>query len=274
MNLISTKSLWITLCGLLIIGVTLWPGYAQTNLQELQNRVAELETKLADAKIRREKAYKVQMQLEEQEQMLAKLEKSEKYKVQVIEIRSDIRNIRTRIESIIKEKNDLEENLRIAKNLQSILRDAQIPAKIEGKSSVIPAQTNAVSGQQQSTTTQPKTKIQSASDKLAGWKIRNIRIDDRFNHEEHKEITKIFISGDYLSQENILANSHQIYTNIGAIMDFIINTKGGGYADLDIRFNQRESRNSNYSSNSSFPFFSPIKTLDEFKKDHFQLTIK
>lgn len=250
MNLISTKSLWLGLCGLIIIGVTFWPGYAQTNLQELQNRVAELEAKLADAKIRQEKAYKVQMQLEEQEQMLARLEKSEKYKVQVIEIRSDIKNIRTRIESIIKEKNDLEENLRIAKNLQSILRDAQSPAKPEVKSSAIPDQT------------------------LAGWKIRNIQIDDRFNHEEHREITKMFTSGDYLSQEKILANSYQIYKGIGTIIDFIVNTKSGGYADLDIRFNQRESRNSNYSSNSSFAFFPSIKTLDEFKKDHFQLTIK
>lgn len=273
MNPISTKLLWISLCGLLIIGVTLWPGYAQTNLQELQNRVTELETKLADAKIRQEKAYKVQMQLEEQEQMLAKLEKSEKYKVQVIEIRSDIKNIRTRIESIIKEKNDLEENLRIAKNLQAILRDAQNPVKAEAKSSsAIPAQTKSVGRLQQPTTTQLQTNVQNSSN--TGWKIGNIRIDDRFNHEEHREITKMFTSGDYFSQENILDNSYQIYKNIGTIMDFIVNTKGGGYADLDIRFNQRESRNSNYSSNSSFAFFSPIKTLDEFKKDHFQVTIK
>lgn len=71
------------------------------------------------------------------EQALAKLEISEQYKVKVIEIRSDIENVRTRIEAIIKEKNDLEENLRIARNLQDILRNAQGQEKLKLKLLII-----------------------------------------------------------------------------------------------------------------------------------------
>ena len=109
-------------------------GYAQTNLQELQNRVVELENKLTDVKIRQEKAQSIQIQLEEQEQALASLAKSDKYRIQIIEIHSDIKNIRTRIEAIIKEKNDLEESLRLAKNLQAMLREAKTTARFPEKS--------------------------------------------------------------------------------------------------------------------------------------------
>ena len=80
----------ITWIIILIAGGMARLGNTQTNLQELQNRVAELENKLADAKARQEKAYDVQMRLEEQEQKLASLADSDKYKMQIIEIRADI----------------------------------------------------------------------------------------------------------------------------------------------------------------------------------------
>ena len=77
MNVISKKySIIILLMGLLValtnVGL-IEPLYAQTNLQELNNRVTELERRLADAKARQERAYSVQMKLEEQEQKLSSL---------------------------------------------------------------------------------------------------------------------------------------------------------------------------------------------------------
>ena len=213
MNFTLIKSTWMTRLGLimLMIAVTNQLGYTQTNLQELQNRVTELEVKLVDAKARQEKAYKVQMQLEEQEQALARLEKSEKYKVAVIEIRSDIKNIRTRIESIIKEKNDLEENLRIAKNLQAILRDAQNPAKPEIKTrtditSRSPAdQTKTPNPQDLTEKSSIKTdKTGRSLEKTTEWQIVSLDIDGRFNYDEQKEILKTFIKDRYFSQDDIV----------------------------------------------------------------------
>ena len=276
MNIILIKSVWITLFRVLMIGVITWPGYSQTNLQELQNQVAELETKLADAKVRQEKAYNVQMQLEEQEQALAKLEISEQYKVKVIEIRSDIENVRTRIEAIIKEKNDLEENLRIARNLQDILRNAQGQEKIEVKTSADMRQTLPPTQKtfgQKPLTGQVSAKTEGNFGKLTGWQIKSIHIDDRFNYSEHKDIASVFVANRYLSRDDILNSSYQIYKNTGTIMDFTVHLKSMNYADLDIRLNQREPRNSNYDSNSSFPFFSTIKTRSEFKTDYFKITI-
>ena len=267
------KPLWVTLLRVLIVGSIAWPGYSQTNLQELQNQVTELEAKLADAKARQEKAYKVQMQLEEQEQALAKLEVSERYKVKVIEIRSDIQNVRTRIESIIKEKNDLEENLRIARNLQGILHDAQGHEKITVKT---PSNMNQLSSTQKTLgpTVAGKVSITSESDKkLVGWQIKSIRFDDQFNYGERKEITSMFVVNHYLNQDDILNSAYQIYKNTGIIMHFKVHLKAGDSADLDILLNQREPRNSNYDSTSSFPFFSTIKLLGEFKKDYFKITI-
>ena len=249
--------------------------YAQTNLQELQNRVIELERKLADAKIRQEKAYNVQMKLEEQEKKLASLAKSDEYKIQIIEIRADIKNIRTKIESIIKEKNDLEENLRLAKNLQGILQDAQATTKPAIKTPTIPAQTRIPTEQRPVTTTaQPIVKTEGVSGKLTHWQLKNIRIDDRFNYDEQKEITSVFIIGRRFNQEDILNKTYQIYTNTGAIFNFTVHSKNGDSADFDISLNKREPRNSNYGSNSSLPFMTTIKSLNEFKKDHFQMTIK
>ena len=249
--------------------------YAQTNLQELQNRVIELERKLADAKIRQERAYNVQMKLEEQEKKLASLAKSAGYKIQIVEIRADIKNIRTRIESIIKEKNDLEENLRLAKNLQGILQDAQATIKPTTKTLIAPTQSRVSTEQRPVTTTaQPIIKTEGVSGKLTDWQLKNIHIDDRFNYDEHKEITSAFIIGHRFNQEDILNKTYRIYTNTGAILNFTLHSRNGDFADFDISLNQREPRNSNYGSNSSLPFMTTIKTLNEFKKDHFQMTIK
>ena len=280
MNLTLIKSTWMTRLGLimLMIAVTNQLGYTQTNLQELQYRVTELEVKLVDAKARQEKAYKVQMQLEEQEQALARLEKSEKYKVAVIEIRSDIKNIRTRIESIIKEKNDLEENLRIAKNLQAILRDAQNPTKPEAKTGADitsrSATTQIRAPSPPDATVRPPIKTERALEKTTGWQILSLDIDEQFNYDEQKEILKTFIKDRYFSQDDIVNSSYQIYKDTGAILNFKIHPKNRGGADFYILFNQREARNSNYGSNSSLPFMTTIKPLNEFKKDHFQMTIK
>ena len=141
MSYITRKDLCIIvvlMAGLLMAGVDIQVGYTQTNLQASQNRVAELEKKLADAKARQEKAQSVRMQLEEQEQKLTGLEKylsdSDKYRVQVVKIRMNIRNIHAKIEAIIKEKDDLEQNLQLAKNLQiTMLRETQSTAKLEAK---------------------------------------------------------------------------------------------------------------------------------------------
>ena len=270
------KSSWMTLLGLIIVMavVTIRPGYAQTNLQELQNRVAELEAKLVDAKARQEKAYKVQMQLEEQEQALARFEKSEKYRVAVIEIRSDIKNIRTRIESIIKE------NLRIAKNLQTILRDAQNPARPETKvqtdiTTRSPAvQTKTPDPQRLGLTVKPPIKTGYAPEKADGWRIIGLHIDSQFSYEEQKEILKIFVKDRYFSQDDVLNGAYQIYKDTGAVLHFKISAKSQEGADFHIVFNQREARNSNYGANSSLSFMPTVKTLNEFKKDHFQMTMK
>lgn len=283
MNHTLIKLSWMLLIGVITVMaavMAIQPGYAQTNLQELQNRVAELEAKLVDAKARQEKAYKVQMQLEEQEQALARFEKSEKYRVAVIEIRSDIKNIRTRIESIIKEKNDLEENLRIAKNLQAILRDAQNTAKPETKTRTDittrpPAvQTKTPDPQGLGLTVKPPVKTGYAPEKATGWRIISLQIDSQFSYEEQKEILKIFVKDRYLSQDDVLNGAYQIYKDTGAILHFKISAKSQDGADFNILFNQREARNSNYGANSSLSFMPTVKTLNEFKKDHFQMTMK
>lgn len=281
MNYSINRKIYIVLlvAGFLIITFTNRIGIptvaAQTNLQELQNRVIELERKLADAKIRQEKAYNVQMKLEEQEKKLASLAKSDEYKIQIVEIRADIKNIRTKIESIIKEKNDLEENLRLAKNLQGILQDAQATTKPAIKTPTTPAQTWIPTEQRPLTTTvEPTVKTEGVSGKLTDWQLKNIHIDDRFNYDEQKEITSAFIIGHRFNQEDILNKTYRIYTNTGAILNVAVHSKNAYSADFDISLNQREPRNSNYGSNSSLPFMTTIKTLNEFKKDHFQMTIK
>ena len=53
--------------------------------------------------------------------------------------------------------------------------------------------------------------------KLTGWQIKSIHIDDRFNYSEHKEIASVFVANRYLSRDDILNSSYQIYKNTGTI---------------------------------------------------------
>ena len=250
--------------------VDLQPGYAQTSLQELQNRVAELENKLADVRARQEKAHSVQMQLEEQEQKLAGLEKylseSEKYRVQVVEIRMDIKSIHAKIGAITKEKNDLEENLRLAKNLQAMLHEAQTTVRISPHSS--PKKTLCGRSLNDQQLTNNKN-----SQRLTNWRIGSIHINDRLTNEEQKEIENTFATDYYVNQDEILNCAYRIYFKTGAILNFIVSSKEDP-SNLEIILNRRELRNSSYNLNSSFSFYPTIKTLNEFKRDYFQITIK
>ncbi len=234
------------LLGVFIAGSNLQLGYAQTSLQELQNRVAELENKLADAKAREEKAHSVQMQLEEQEQKLAGLEKylseSEKYRVQVVEIRMDIKSIRAKIGTIIKEKNELEENLQLAKNLQSMLREAQTTARTEVSINIKPVKTTY-------------------------WKINNVRISNHFTNDERDEIMRFFSSRSQLNQDDLLSIAHEIYNRTGTTIHFIIHQKTGNDADLEIVLNQRARLNFTHGN-----IFS-TRNLSEFKANYFDLKI-
>lgn len=279
MNLAINRKIHIVLllAGFLITALTdemgIKSGYTQTNLQDLQNRVIDLEKRLADAKLRQEKAYVVQMQLEKQEQKLASLANSDKYRIEIIEIRADIKNVRTKIESIIKEKNDLEENLRLAKNLKNILINAQTTEKPDSKTSSTLDQTK-VSSRQEPKIEGPLGQMESTSSKSANWQIKNVNIDNHFYDDERRKIMSVFTDNRRFNRDDVLNSSYQIYTDIGAILHFVVHSKNGGIADLDVILTQREPRNSNYSSNSSFPFYPTIKTLNEFKRDHFQITIK
>jgi len=250
-------------------------GYAQTNLQELQNRVADLEKRLAKAKARQEKAYNVQMQLEEQEQKLAKLADSEKYKIQIIEIRADVENIRIRIEAIVKEKNDLEENLRLANNLLNILREAQtMNEEQQVKENTIDKPKSSID-QPPSASQQTVAKIEHADDvKTTYWKIQNININDQLYKEERSEINKNFKTNISVSQRDILESSYSIYKKTGAILNLLIRLKGNqDHADLDISLDRREPRNSNYSGVTAFNFYEKIKSFEEFKKEYFKISI-
>lgn len=240
-------------------------GYAQNNVQELQNRVVELERKLADAKIRQVKTQSIQIQLEDQEQALASLAKSDKYRVQIVEIRSDIKNIRTRIEAIIKEKDDLEESLRLAKNLQAMLREAKTTARFPEKSPC-----------GRPVTDQPLIGTKNTSNQSESWKIKNIQINDRLTSEENSEIENIFLIGRYVNQDEILNCSYHVYVKTGAVINFIIYSRGESFADFEILLYRRDSRSSNYnpSSLTNYIFNSKIKTLDEFKNDDFHITVK
>lgn len=253
------------LLGVFITGSNLQPGYAQTNLQELQNRVAELEKKLVDVRARQEKAQSIQMQLEEQEQALASLAKSDKYRIQIVEIRSNIKNIRTRIEAITKEKNDLEESLRLANNLQAMLREARTTARFLEKE---PCGRIA--------TDQPLVGTKNTSNQSKSWKIENIRINDRLTNEENNEIKNIFLIGRYVNQDEILNCSYYVYVKTGAILNFRIYSRGENFADFEILLDRRDSRSSNYnpSSLTNYIFNSKIKTLNEFKNDDFRITVK
>ncbi len=264
---IKKLNIILSLVGLLILFIAasrIQSGYAQTNLKELQNRVVELENKLADVKIRQEKAQSIQIQLEEQEQALASLAKSDKYRIQIVEIRSDIKNIRTRIEAIIKEKNDLEESLRLAKNLQAMLREAKTTARFPEK---LPCGISA--------TDQPLVGTKNTSNQSKSWKIENIHINDRLTNEENSEIESIFLTGRYVNQDELLNCSYYIYVKTGAVLNFRIYSRGENFADFEILLDRRESRSSNYNPSSLTNYiFGKLKTLNEFKNDDFRITVK
>jgi len=170
--------------------------------------------------------------------------------------------------------------LRIAKNLQVILRDAQGSAKPETKTRTdITTKSPAVQNktpdpQGLGLTVKPPVKTGYSPEKATGWRIVSLHIDGQFSYEEQKEILKIFVKDRYFSQDDVLNGAYQIYKDTGAVLHFKISAKSQDSADFHIIFNQREARNSNYGANSSLPFMPTVKTLNEFKKDHFQMTIK
>lgn len=72
---INCKYLWVVVLITLIVTETkIQIGHAQTNLQAIQDQIAELERKLTNVKARQEKAQSIQKQLEEQEQKLVNLD--------------------------------------------------------------------------------------------------------------------------------------------------------------------------------------------------------
>ncbi len=275
MNNFSLKKLYIILLAVLLItkfitGDIVQLGHAQTNFQALQDQVAELEKKLADAKMRQEKAYEIQMKLEEQEQKLASLTRSDRYKVQIIEIRADIENIRTRIEAITKEKNDLEENLRLAKNLQTILGEAQTITKPEVKINAKPVkekipvlQTESVS--KAGTLIKPENPVIGNKET---WYIENIQLSNHFNDSERNEIINNFGGNRQINKNDLLRDAYQVYSRVGISLRFVIHPKSNSSADLEILLDQREDN----SSNSYFTFFTPM-TLGQFKSERFSVTV-
>jgi len=244
---INCKYLWVVVLITLIITETkIQIGHAQTNLQAIQDQIAELERKLTNVKARQEKAQSIQKQLEEQEQKLVNLEqylsKSDKYKVQVIEIRMNVKNIHAKIEAITKERYDLEENLRLLKDLQIImLRETSSENKA------------------------PKTIL----DPLKGpyWQINNIIIANHFDDGEREEIMHIFSSRSQLNQDILLNKAHQFYNKTGTVIHFIIHQKAENEADLEIILNQRARHSLTHYS--AFP----ARNLFEFKANYFGFRI-
>lgn len=244
-------------------------SYAQTDFQALKQQVVKLEEKLADAKERQEKAYSVQMKLEEQEQQLTSLEESDKYRIQIIEIRANINMIRTKIEAIVKEKNDLEENLRLAKNLQAILDETQITKTSGPKNPYNPAKKTTSTMIDSVAKIKPPLKPEIAAiQPKKGWYIDHVQLSNYFTQNEHDEIVKLFSSGDHLDQDYILKSAYQIYSHTGVSLHFIIQPKNGSTANLEILLYQREDNN----SNSYFTYITPM-TLSQFKLERFNLTV-
>jgi len=270
-NDIASKKYFIILVMVLLVALStvvdlVRLSYAQTNLQELNNRVAELEKKLADAKARQERAYSVQMKLEEQEQKLSSLPDSEKYRVQAIEIRADIKNIRTKIEAITKEKNDLEENLRLARNLQAILIEGQTIAKPK-KTQSLPVQENKFDPTASKALTSSKP-ITTDTGPKEGWRMENIRISNHFNDDERNEIMNNFNRGTLFSQDDLLNGAYRTYSLVGVSLRLVVHPKNENTADLDITLGQRDNRN----RNSGGTGFTPM-TLEQFKNELFNITV-
>ncbi|MDG4552945.1 MAG: hypothetical protein P9E24_01650 [Candidatus Competibacter sp.] len=244
-------------------------GYTQTNLQALNKQIVELEERLADAKKRQEKAFSIQTKLEEQEKKLANLAASDKYRIQIIKIRADITNIHTKIEAIIKEKNDLDENLRLANNLQEILRETQTVARPETKTLSNSTQRTPSVQPQSMATVKPFVKTETAAvNPKESWRIENVLLSRHFNENERNQITKFFSSGRQINQDDLLKSAYQIYNHMGISLNFIVKPKNGNTADLEILLDQREDNN----SNSYFTYNTPM-TFSQFKIERFSVTI-
>jgi len=278
MSRIGSKSLIVSLLfrsvatTLITIIITTQSGYAQTNLQELQDHIKALKKKLAIAKKQQEKAYSIQIKLEEQEQRLAKLSKPDKYKIQIIEIRDDIKNIRTKIQLIIKENNSLEENL---KNLQTILTESQKIPKAEAIIQINPdREPHPINTNNRNTVKKANTPIKLETVAISSitprgeiWRIDNIQVGSHFTDDEHSEIMNIFGTDRLISQDDILKKAYQIYSHVGINLHFVLHPKNDNVADLEVLLSQREDN-----ANSYFTFFTPM-TFNQFKSERFDLKI-
>lgn len=246
----------------LLIGLSIQTGYTQAGLKILEERVISLETKLAESKARQEDAYNVQNQLEKHERELAKLAGSEKYRIQIAEIRANILVLRAKIEAILKEKKDLEENLRIAKIM---LRDAESMTKSkinDSTSSIIkkPLTNNRTQ------IIHPSTETTEVNNSITYWYFKNIYIDNYFNIEENNEIIKNFQNNRRFNQDDLLKGAYQVYNKLGAVIHFEI-TKDGDDKILEIILNQRMDPNPN-----SYFTYIPTQTLAQFRDNYFRIT--
>lgn len=149
----------------------------------------------------------------------------------------------------------MEENLRLAKNLQTILGEAQTIAKPEAK---IPAKTGPMA------IVKPET---TATEAKGGWRIENIQISNHFNDNERHEIMNTFGSSRQINQDDLLKSAYQIYSRVGISLHFIIHPKDNSAADLEILLGQREDN-----ANSYFTFFTPM-TPGQFKSERFSITV-
>lgn len=224
---------------------------AQTNLQELQLLIKDLESKLADATRKQERAYNVQMQLEEQEQRLAELEKTESYKIQAIQIRADIQNIRTRIEAINKEKTDLEENLRVARSMQTILSGAQPEPVVKHKIN-------------------PTPQTQTPTARTDNWYIKSVRIDPYFSPFEQDTITNIFKGDQQMSRDDLMHKAYQAYSRNGVIIELVVQPATDNTDDLEILLRRRDC----YFCHSPTNSWAPSITRNRFENREFHLTVK
>lgn len=257
----------------IIVILSIAPGFqagiAQTNLQELKNQILELERRLADAEERQKKAYRVQMQLEEQEQKLAGLEKLDKYKVQVIEIRADISNVRTRIEALIKEKNDLEENLRIAKNMLAILEDSQTMTRQETPLKA-PSLAKPNEAAKQKTMIQHPSEIEKSTTTKSvadAWRIDDIQVSNQFDGQERDEIKNAFAVGRIFNRDDLVQSAYKIYNNTSIVLNLVVTIKNKDSANLEILLIRRDAV-------GTFMTWTPLLTLNQFREQNLRITIK
>jgi len=241
---------------------------AQTNLQELQLLIKDLESKLADATRKQERAYNVQMKLEEQEQRLAELEKTESYKIQAIQIRADIQNIRTRVEAINKEKTDLEENLRVARSMQTILSGAQPEAKpLQPLRPVRPETQPQPEPAVRQAKISPTPQTQTPTVRTDHWRIKNVRLGPYFSRDEQNTINNFFKGDQQMSRDDLMHNAYQTYSKAGVILELVVQPTTDNTADLEILLRRRDSL-------GSLHIWVPSITRNRFENREFHLTVK